>query len=59
MAIFLAPTSHEKRKEARRAELTTVRDNLRYASIASASMYRHGDDVKRAKQIRKSLSARL
>jgi hypothetical protein len=30
------------------AELTTVRDNLRHASISTTSIYLHGDEVKRA-----------
>lgn len=33
------------------AELTTVRDNLRHASISTTSLYLHGDDVKRAAQL--------
>ncbi len=33
------------------AELTAVRDNLRHASIVTASFYRHSDDVKRARQM--------
>jgi site-specific recombinase XerD len=33
------------------AELTTVRDNLRHASIATTSIYLHGDDLKRARQL--------
>jgi len=33
------------------AELTTVRDNLRHASIATTSMYLHADDARRAKQV--------
>ena len=33
------------------AELTTVRDNLRHASIATTSIYLHSDDVKRARQM--------
>jgi site-specific recombinase XerD len=33
------------------AELTTVRDNLRHASLATASMYLHSDDIKRASQM--------
>lgn len=32
----------------RGAELTTVRDNLRHASISTTSTYLHGDDSKRA-----------
>jgi site-specific recombinase XerD len=34
------------------AELTTVRDNLRHASLATTSMYLHTDDARRAKQVR-------
>lgn len=33
------------------AELTTVRDNLRHASLATTSMYLHSDDTKRARQM--------
>jgi len=33
------------------AELTTVRDNLRHASLATTSMYLHTDDARRAKQV--------
>ncbi|TAM14358.1 MAG: hypothetical protein EPN65_21215 [Pandoraea sp.] len=35
----------------RTSELTTVRDNLRHASIATTSIYLHSDDVKRARQL--------
>ncbi|WP_298236062.1 site-specific integrase [uncultured Azohydromonas sp.] len=35
----------------RGAELTTVRDNLRHASIATTSTYLHGDDTKRAREM--------
>lgn len=35
----------------RGAELTTVRDNLRHASIATTSTYLHGDDEKRTRQL--------
>lgn len=35
----------------RGAELTTVRDNLRHASLATTSMYLHADDARRAKQV--------
>ncbi|KWD88201.1 integrase [Burkholderia ubonensis] len=38
--------THATHALARGAELTTVRDNLRHASI-----YLHGDDVKRARQL--------
>lgn len=33
------------------AELTTVRDNPRHASLATTSMYLHADDARRAKQV--------
>ena len=33
------------------AELTTVRDNLRHASLATTSMYLHADDARRARQV--------
>ncbi len=33
------------------AELTIVSDNLRHASISTTSIYLHGDDAKRARQI--------
>lgn len=33
------------------AELTTVRDNLRHASISTTSIYLHSDDLKRARQL--------
>ncbi|BDD94308.1 hypothetical protein PanNE5_37480 [Pandoraea sp. NE5] len=42
----------------RGAELTTVRDNLRHASISTTSIYLHGDDVKRARQINSAFGAR-
>jgi site-specific recombinase XerD len=32
------------------AELTTVRDNLRHASVSTTSIYLHTDQQKRAKQ---------
>jgi site-specific recombinase XerD len=44
--------THATHALARGAELTTVRDNLRHASIATTSIYLHSDDVKRARQIR-------
>ncbi|GAB5101188.1 phage integrase family protein [Caballeronia sp. HLA56] len=40
------------------AELTTVRDNLRHASIATTSIYLHSDDVKRARQLNDVFGAR-
>ena len=36
---------------ARGAELTTVRDNLRHASVSTTSIYLHSDEVKRARQM--------
>jgi len=33
------------------AELITVRDNLRHASISTTSIYLHADDLKRARQL--------
>lgn len=35
----------------RGAELTTVRDNLRHASVSTTSTYLHGDEIKRARQM--------
>lgn len=43
--------THASHALARGAELTTVRDNLRHASIATTSIYLHSDEVKRARQI--------
>jgi hypothetical protein len=43
---------------ARGADLTTVRDNLRYASISTTSVYLHTDEMKRAKQIREAFATR-
>lgn len=43
---------------ARGAELTTVRDNLRHASISTTSIYLHGDEVKRARQMGEAFVAR-
>ena len=40
------------------AGLTTVRDNLRHASLSTTSIYLHDDDVKRAKEMGKSFPAR-
>ena len=39
------------------AELTTVRDNLRHASLATTSMYLHTDDARRARQVADRFSA--
>jgi site-specific recombinase XerD len=43
--------THATHALARGAELTTVRDNLRHASVATTSLYLHTDEVKRARQI--------
>lgn len=43
--------THATHALAHGAELTTVRDNLRHASIATTSIYLHSDEVKRARQI--------
>lgn len=39
------------------AELTTVRDNLRHASIATTSIYLHSDEIKRAQQLSQAFAA--
>lgn len=49
--------THATHALARGAELTTVRDNLRHASISTTSIYLHGDDVKRARQLSDAFSA--
>jgi site-specific recombinase XerD len=40
------------------AELTALRDNLRHASISTTSVYLHGDDVKRARQMSEAFRSR-
>ncbi|MDB0543489.1 site-specific integrase [Ralstonia solanacearum] len=50
--------SHASHALARGAELTSVRDNLRHASIATTSMYLRGDDLKRARQITEAFGSR-
>lgn len=40
------------------AELTTVRDNLRHASVSTTSIYLHSDEVKRARQIGEAFTTR-
>lgn len=42
----------------RGAELTTVRDTLRHASVSTTSIYLHSDEVKRARQIGDAFSSR-
>lgn len=50
--------SHASHALACGAELTSVRDNLRRASIATTSMYLHGDDHKRIRQINTAFNSR-
>lgn len=50
--------THATHALARGAELTTVRDNLRHASIQTTSIYLHGDEVKRARQMDAAFAGR-
>ena len=50
--------SHASHSLARGAELTSVRDNLRHASLSTTSIYLHGDEVKRATQMRAAFAER-
>jgi site-specific recombinase XerD len=50
--------THATHALARGAELTTVRDNLRHASISTTSMYLHGEDAKRARQMDQAFQIR-
>ena len=50
--------THATHALARGAELTTVRDNLRHASLSTTSIYLHGDEVKRARQLSAAFAAR-
>lgn len=43
--------THATHALARGAELTTVRDNLRHASVSTTSLYLHTDDRQRARQM--------
>jgi site-specific recombinase XerD len=43
--------THASHALERGAELTTVRDNLRHASISTTSIYLHGDEARRARQM--------
>ena len=43
--------THATHALTRGVELTTGRDNLRHASLATTSIYLHGDDQKRARQL--------
>lgn len=48
--------THATHALGRGAELTTVRDNLRHASVSTTSIYLHSDEVKRARQIGEAFS---
>ena len=50
--------THATHALARGAELTTVRDNLRHASLSTTSIYLHGEELKRARQLREAFAAR-
>jgi site-specific recombinase XerD len=50
--------THATHALARGADLTTVRDNLRHASLSTTSTYLHVDEVKRARQLGKAFAAR-
>jgi len=50
--------THATHALARGAELTTVRDNLRHASVATTSIYLQSDEVKRARQMNQAFAAR-
>jgi len=50
--------THATHALAHGADLATVRDNLRHASLSTTSIYLHGEDVKRAKQIGDAFKAR-
>jgi site-specific recombinase XerD len=49
--------THATHALARGVELTTVRDNLRHASVATTSVYLHTDEVKRARQMGEAFPA--
>lgn len=49
--------THASHALARGADLTTVRDNLRHASISTTSVYLHVDRGKRARQMREAFSS--
>ncbi|MCC8405324.1 tyrosine-type recombinase/integrase [Paraburkholderia sp. MMS20-SJTN17] len=50
--------THATHALGRGAELTTVRDNLRHASVSTTSIYLHSDEVRRARQIGEAFGAR-
>lgn len=49
--------THATHALARGAQLTTVRDNLRHASISTTSIYLHSDEVTRARQLASAFAA--
>jgi site-specific recombinase XerD len=51
--------THATHALARGVDLTTVRDNLRHASVATTSVYLHTDDTKRARQIGEAFPGKL
>jgi site-specific recombinase XerD len=50
--------THATHALGRGAELTTVRDNLRHASVSTTSIYLHSDEVTRARQIADAFTSR-
>ena len=50
--------THATHALSRGAELTTVRDNLRHASLSTTSIYLHTDEAKRAEQLRTAFGVR-
>jgi site-specific recombinase XerD len=50
--------SHATNALAQGATLTTVRDNLRHASITTTSLYLHDDDVQRTQQLEQAFARR-
>ncbi|QHB54715.1 tyrosine-type recombinase/integrase [Ralstonia solanacearum] len=50
--------THATHALARGAELTTVRDNLRHASVSTTLIYLHSDEAKRARQLGDVFGAR-
>jgi len=50
--------THATHALAHGAELTTVRDNLRHASVATTSIYLHTDEIKRARQMSDAFASR-
>ncbi|RZL86630.1 MAG: site-specific integrase, partial [Variovorax sp.] len=49
--------THATHALARGVELTTVRDNLRHASVATTPVYLHTDEIKRARQMGEAFPA--